>query len=218
MAGAKSLGVFSLEEADRYFGSALALYEADPECASDEQFASLLANYALCLNISLSVKTMNSLAANAMPVLSRMGDSRDHVLFLHHYVSCLVCNARYLDAQGRVQQDLSAMAARLGDSEAMAYALVSELSVSTYCAPMSIEAFQLKQRDAEEALATVDDAYLQNFYLASVGWDEVQRGQVDQAHATTERLLALGSAMNDPRSLGYGLAMKALIAKRQRRL
>ena len=38
-------------------------------------------------------------------------------------------------------------------------------------------------------------------------------GQVDQAHATTERLLAVGgTAMSDPRSLGYGLAMQALIA------
>ena len=33
MAGTKSLGVFSLDEADRYFASALALLERDAHCA-----------------------------------------------------------------------------------------------------------------------------------------------------------------------------------------
>jgi len=211
MAGAKSLGVFSHDEAEQYFGSAAALYEADPRCASDAQFAALLADYALCLNISLAVKTMIALAAKVLPILNRMGDSRHHALFLHHYASCLVCNARYLDALA-VQKELSAMAARLGDREAMAYALVSELSVSTYCAPMSVAAFEAKRSEAETSLANVDDAYLQNFYLASVGWDEVCRGRVDRAHATAERLIAVGTAMNDPRALGYGTAMRALIA------
>ena len=38
------------------------------------------------------------------------------------------------------------MAQRLGDPMAMAYALVSELAVSTYCAPEAPETFQAKQR------------------------------------------------------------------------
>ena len=121
MAGAKSLGVFSHELADQYFAAALALYAADPGCASEQEFAGVLANYALCLNISLSVIPMITLAAEVLPILQRIGDSRDHALFLHHYVSCLVCNARYFDAL-RVQRELSAMAARLDDREAIAYA------------------------------------------------------------------------------------------------
>lgn len=211
MAGIKSLGVFAHDEANQYFAAALELYEGDPGRASQADFASLLANYALCLNISLSVEPMIRLAVKVMPILNRMGDSRHHVLFLHHYVSCLVCNARYLDAL-RVQKKLSEMAARLGDREALAYALVSELSVSTYCAPMTVGAFDAKRREAEAALAGVDDAYLHNFYLATVGWDEVCRGRVDRAHATADRLVEVGTAMNDPRALGYGTAMRALIA------
>lgn len=211
MAGLKSLGVFAHELAAQYFAAALALYEASPGCASEEEFASLLASYALCLNISLSVKPMIGLANEVLPRLNRIGDSRHHVLFLHHYVSCLVCNARYLEAL-RVQRELSAMAARLGDREAIAYALVSELSVSTYCAPMPSDAFEARRRETEAALADVNDAYLQNFFLATVGWDEVCRGRVDRAHAAADRLVAVGTAMNDPRALGYGTAMRALIA------
>ena len=211
LAGAKSLGVFSLDEANRYFAAALAIYQRHPDCADPEEFGSFLANYALCSNISLQVKTMMDLATKVRPILDGFGDSRHHVLFLHHYVSCLVCNARYLDALS-VQQELSAMALRLGDVPSMAYALVSELSVSTYCAPMSSEVFQSKRHEAELALATVDDAYLQNFYLATLAWNEVSSGRVAEAREAAARMIDIGVTMNDPRSLGYGIAMKALIA------
>ena len=90
MAGAKSLGVYSLDEADRYLSSALALFERDPSCASDERLVELLANYALCSNISLRPKTMIEVTTQFRPVLNRSGDSHHHVLILHHYVSSLV--------------------------------------------------------------------------------------------------------------------------------
>ena len=211
MAGVKSLGVFSHADAERYFAAALQLYTAGPDCASEAEFADLLASYALCLNMSLSVKAMIRLAGEVIPILDRIGDSREHALFLHHYISCLICNGRYMDALG-VQQRLSAMAGRLGDRKATAYALVSELSVSTYCAPLPASVFDAKRAEVETALADLGDAYLQNFFLATVGWDEVCRGRVDRAHATAERLIAAGTALNDPRSLGYGTAMQALIA------
>jgi class 3 adenylate cyclase len=211
MAGAKSLGVYSLDEADRYFASALALFDRDPSCASDERLVDLLANYALCSNISLRLKTIIEVTAKFRPNLNRSGDSHHHVFILHHYISSLVWTARFRDALS-VQQELSAMARRRGDPKSMAYALVSELSVSTYCAPTSIEVFQARRREAEAALANVDDAYLQNFYSAILGWDEMNRGRIVEARAAVERLMVIGVSMNDPRSLGYATAMKALIA------
>lgn len=211
LAGAKSLGVFSLGEANRYFASALELYQREPACASESQVSAFLADYALSSNISLQVENMIDLATKVRPILTAFGDSRHHVLFLHHYVSCLVCNARYLDALS-VRQELSAMARRLGDTQSIAYALVSELSVSSYCAPISTDAFQSIRREAEAALATLDDAYLQNFYLATLGWNEVSSGRVVEAREAADRMIDVGVSMNDPRSLGYGIAMKALIA------
>ena len=211
MAGAKSLGVYSLDEADRYFASALALFERDPSCASDERLANLLANYALCSNISLRVKTIIEVTTKFRPNLERSGDSRHHVLILHHYIASLVWTARFRDALS-VQQDLSAMAGRLGDPKSMAYALVSELSVSTYCAPTSIDVFQARRRETEAVLANVDDAYLQNFYLAVLAWDQMNRGRIAEAREAIERLMVVGASMNDPRSLGYATAEKALLA------
>ncbi|WP_162789178.1 MULTISPECIES: ATP-binding protein [Sphingomonas] len=211
LAGAKSLGTFSHDEAATYFASALALYEANPRCADLNAVAVLLANTALCLNLSLSVLPMLALADRVAPLLEAIGDDRHHALFLHHYAACLVGNARYRDALA-VQQRLSAMAERLGDRGATAYALVSELSVSTYCAPMTVAAFDAVSAEAARNLAAINDAYLDNFYLASIGWDQVCRGQVERAAATADRLVASGTDRNDPRALGYGTAMRALIA------
>ncbi|MBK0328415.1 AAA family ATPase [Rhodobacteraceae bacterium F11138] len=211
LAAEKGLGVFSLAEANRYFSTAFSLFEYDPSCASDERLAAFLANFALCLNISLQVKTMIELADKVGPILDRLGDNPHRVLFLHHYASCLVCNARYLDAL-KVQHELSAMAERLGDAKSMAYALVSELSVSCYGAPMTNERFDATRRRADAVLATLDDAYLQSFHLAYLGWNEVSRGRLPKADKAADRLMKAGTSRNDPRSLGYGIAMKALIA------
>lgn len=171
----------------------------------------MLANYALCSNISLRVKTIIELAAKFRPNLNRLGDSRCHVLFLHHYIASLVWSGRFRDALS-VQQELSAMAERLGDPQTIAYALVSEVSVSTYCAPTSIEVFEARRCETEAALANVGDAYLHNFYLAVLAWDQMNRGRVTKAREAVERLMDVGTSMNDPRSLGYAASMNALLA------
>ncbi|WP_420584991.1 ATP-binding protein [Ruegeria sp.] len=211
MAGEKSLGVYSLDEANRYFVAALELYQSDPSCATNEQFAQFMASFALCSNISLRVKTIIELAGEVRPILHQVGDSQDHALFLHHYVSCLVCNGKYHEAHW-IQQELTDMAKRLKDPASKAYAMVNELSVSIYHAPIDNEKFEAKKREIEAVLEQIDDAYIHNFYLATVGWNELTRGRVARAHATSDRMIALGKAKNDPRALGYGTAMKALIA------
>lgn len=211
LAGAKSLGVYSLDEANRHFDTALDLYLSDPGCVPNTEFVEFLADFALCSNISLRVLKLIELADTVRPILEQDGDSRYHALFLHHYVSCLICNGNYRKAHG-VQQDLTAMADRLGDPTSRAYAMVNELSVAIYFAPIANDRFDARKAEIEVVLKKIDDAYIQNFFLATMGWNELTRGRVARAHATSDRMIALGKAQNDPRSLGYGTAMKALIA------
>jgi class 3 adenylate cyclase len=214
LAGIKSLGIFSHSDAARYFADALGLYEADPGIAGDDELVALLAQYALCLNISLDVKTMIGLVERVGPFLAQAADSSDHVLFLHHYVSCLVANSRFHDALA-VQKQLTAMARRVGDPKSIAYALVNELSVSTYCprpAPLSNAEFAARKAEIDAALTRFDDAYLQNFYFAMLGWNELTRGRVEGARQAAEQLVLHGAQRNDARALGYGTAMKALVS------
>ena len=46
VAGTKSLGVYSLDEATKHFSAALALLDDNPDCASDDQIAEFLLSYA----------------------------------------------------------------------------------------------------------------------------------------------------------------------------
>jgi class 3 adenylate cyclase/tetratricopeptide (TPR) repeat protein len=211
MAGTRSLGVFSLDEADRYFSNALDIYERAPNCTSDERFAEFVATYGLCCNISLRLTAIIALAQKALPILARLGDNHHHALFLHHYALCLVWAGRYLEAL-RIREDLSAMALRQGDQLTRAYALISELTVSSYCAPMAIEAFSARRAEAEAALTDIDDAYLTNLFFTICAYDELLRGRVTEALAAAECAIEFGTSTKDPRGQGYGLAMKALIA------
>lgn len=211
LAGARSLGVYSLGDANRYFESALGLYQSDPGCASDREFAAFLVDYSTCSNISLKITEFIELAPHVRPILGRLGDTYQYVVFLHHYIACLVNNGRYADAF-ETQQDLTAMAERLDTPETAAYALVSELSVSCFFGHLSNVAFETKRREAQVAMGSVEDAYLQNFFLAILAWNETSRGRFANAYKATRRMVELGKAQKDPRSLGYATALNALIA------
>ena len=67
MAGAKSLSVYSLDEARSYFDVAVALLDAEPDCASDKQVASLLADYTLCTNLSLKQRLLIEAVERFLP-------------------------------------------------------------------------------------------------------------------------------------------------------
>lgn len=211
MAGSKALGIYSLDVADQYFAQAMALYEADPSCTTDAEFIAFVADYGLCLNISMRVRTMLGLVDRIGPTLRRIGDSPQHVHFLHHLVVCLICSARYHRAD-EVRAEMMAMADRLGDTSARAYALVSDLALSCHFEPYPVEVFEAKRQQAEAALSRLDDAYLQNYLYAYLGFDKVSRGVVTEANALADQMIARGRARDDARSLGYGTAMKALIA------
>jgi class 3 adenylate cyclase/tetratricopeptide (TPR) repeat protein len=211
MAGVKSVSVFSLDEADRYFSAALLIYEKDPTCASDEDVAKLAANYGRCCNMSMRVTSTIALANKLRPILNRLGDHIYHVFFLHHSASSLVWNGRYLDAV-KVQQDLLDMAKRLGDPKSLAYALVSDLSVSSYGAPKSLEDYRRLRDEAQAALVHVDDPNLTNFFFSFIAWDELCRGRVAEARMAADQAIDFGLLNNDPRSIGYGTGVKALIA------
>ena len=111
MAGAKSLGVYSLDETDQYLTAAIALVDKSADCASDQQLVNLLVNYALLSNISLSSKLTTEVVERFASRLDRLGDNPKRVLLQHHYVYALMLSARYREAK-EAQEPLSAMATR----------------------------------------------------------------------------------------------------------
>ena len=211
MAGAKSLGVYSLDEANNYFRAAIALLDKTPDCASDQRAAELLVGYTLCSNISARFKSTIEIVERFTSRLDRLGDNHKCVLVQHHNVIALLWSGRFREAN-TVQQDLSAMGARLPDTKSKAYALASAIHVSTIIAPYPVEIFEAAGREASTAASNIDDAYLQCFVRYAVGWEEIHRGRMAKAREAAEELLAVGRRMNDPRSMGFGMQLEAWIA------
>ena len=161
--------------------------------------------------LSLRLKSTTEIVERFRSRLDRLGDNRKCVLVQHHYIFALLWSGRYREAE-KAQSNLSAMAARLQDARSRAYALVSDIVVSTAIAPKPVEIFEALSREAITAASSVEDAYLQCSVRWAVGWEEFYRGRMAKAHEAAEELMAVGRRMNDPRSIGNGMALQTWIA------
>jgi hypothetical protein len=211
MAGIKSLGVYSLDEAATHFTAALALLHKNPDCASDHQVADFLVSDTLLLNMSAKLKVMIDVLERYLARIDRLGDDPRGVLIRHQYVFALLWNKRYREAAA-MQRETSAMAERLGDSRSRAYSLANEIHVSTVVAPKPLNEFELLKKEAISAASDTADAYIQNWTRWAIGWEEIQRGRTVDARESARELMQVGRALNDPRSTGYGLYLLTWIA------
>jgi class 3 adenylate cyclase len=210
-AAAKSLGIYSIDEAGNYFAKALALLDASPDCADDEMIRDMLTDYTLYLNLTLQTKKLTSVVERFDPILTRIKDSYKNALIRHHYVLALTWSSRFKEAQ-TAQKTSFAMADRLGDLHSRAYTLASAIHLSSFIDPYPVEEYDALGQEATAAALKLDDAYLIHNVLASIGWDDLTRGRIAKAHESAQRFMATGRQMNDPRSMGYALALEAWVA------
>jgi class 3 adenylate cyclase len=211
MAGSKSLGVYSLDEAVTHFTSALALLDKNPDCASDDQVAEFLVPYTLLLNMSLKVKATIDVLQRYLPRIDHLGLDPRAVLIRHQYVFALLWNTRYREAAA-MQRETSPIAARLGDSRSKAYSLAGEIQVSTMVAPKPLAEFEILKREAIKTASDTADAYIQNWTRFVIGWEEFHRGRMTDARVSAHELMQVGRMLGDPRSTGLGLALLTWIA------
>jgi hypothetical protein len=146
-----------------------------------------------------------------LPRVDRLGDDPRAVLIRHQYVFALLWSTRYHEGAA-MQQELSSMAERLGDSRSKAYALAVAIHVSTLVAPKPLNEFEALKREALEAVSFVTDAYIQSWTRFAIGWEEMYRGRMTNARYWARELIQLGNQMNDPRSTGFGCYLAAFVA------
>jgi class 3 adenylate cyclase len=211
MAGKKALDVYSLDEATIHLTSALALLDQHPSCASDNGFAKFFAAYSLLLTLSERYKVLIDTLERHFARIDRLGDDPSALVIRHHYGFALAFNARYRDAAAAQRKTLE-MARRLGDSRSKAYALATEIWVSTIVDPKSLNSFEVLKREAIDSASESADAYIQHFTGAVAAWAEMHRGRINEARATAQKFMRVGQQLNDPRSTGLGLSILAWIA------
>jgi class 3 adenylate cyclase/tetratricopeptide (TPR) repeat protein len=211
MAGSKSLGVYSLDEAITHLTAALALLDGNRDCATDDQIAEFLVPYLTLLlvnaQISASIDVFDRYAAR----VDCLGDDPRVVLIRHHYVMALISNTRYREA-AVVQREISILADRLGDGRSKAYALATEIWLTTIIAPKSRHEFEALKGEAISAASATTDAYVAGWLWWFVGWEEAHQGRINEARDAARELMRIGRQLKDPRAAGFGLCLLSWIA------
>jgi class 3 adenylate cyclase len=211
MAGSKSLGVYSLDEATAHFSAALALLDREPDCASDDQVADFLVAYYRLLLFNLQITLAIEIFDRYSTRIERLRDDPRAVLVGYGYAFALLFNARFRDASA-VQQRMSDMAHRLGDNLSIACALTIETVVSFVLAPKSIEEFAKFKKKTEKVASDTQDPYIDPVARSFIAIEEAIRGRMNDARDTARELIRVGQQLNDPRSIGLGLNILAQIA------
>jgi hypothetical protein len=80
MAGNKSLGIYSLDEAGAHFNAALAVFDKNHDCASEDQMIQFFAGYMLFLNLTAQWNFLIDALEHYLPRLNQMGDDARLVL------------------------------------------------------------------------------------------------------------------------------------------
>jgi class 3 adenylate cyclase/tetratricopeptide (TPR) repeat protein len=211
MAGSKGLMVYSVDEASAYFAAALVLLDKNPDCSTDDQVAEFIEQYALFLTINGPMSANIDLLERYLPRVDRLGDHPRALLIRHYYALALLYSGRNKEAAA-VQRELLPMAERLGDSRSMAYALATEIFVSTHVAPKPLNEFEILKRKATAAASEVTEAGIQTLVRYVIGWEEMLRGRMNAARASVHDLMQVGQVLNDPRCTGLGLWLLSFIA------
>ena len=211
MAGSKSLSVYSLEEAEAHFSAAIALVEAKPECASDQQIANALVDCTMLQMQLGKVRNVIDIANKFAARLHKLGDSTQIVLIAHQKVFAL-CFMTTFRAALAEQANITRMAERLGDDRSIAYAYASQILVSSAVAPKTLEDQAPLVRSALEAASRTEDAYIQGTLRWAIAIDELSRGRMKVAREIAEEMSAIGRHLDDPRPRGLALGILGWIA------
>jgi tetratricopeptide (TPR) repeat protein len=182
-----------------------------PQCASDDQLAEFLVSYTYLSNISARFKVTIDLLQRFLPRIDRLKDDPRVVIIRHHYTFALLWNTRYREAL-LIQAETSQIANRIEDSRSRAYALAGEILVSTIVAPKPLQDFEKLKTEAIDAASNTSDAYIQNWTRFVIAWEEFHLGRMQNARASGRELIEIGRLLEDPRSIGLGLSVLALIA------
>ena len=204
MAGAKSLGVYSLEEAERHFRRALEIADARPHVATDTQIVLVVERFTYLLNLNTRSTELCTLVEKYLPRMEKAGASTHLALVLHHYSFALVSRSMFQESRAAADRAF-AVADRLGDPRARAYARTSKILCSTILAPMSVEEIEREGRLALDDATHEPDGYIENWALWVLCWDCVHRTDTLRARSFAHEIVRNARDRNNPRALGFGL-------------
>jgi class 3 adenylate cyclase len=204
MAGEKSLGVYSLGEAEQYFQRALSLMEDKPKCTNDAGFINLLADMSYLLSMTSEPNRIERLIARHRSRIDSLGDSPQSVVTLTNGCFASFSMSRFRGGL-EVAEQVMAMALRLDDDRSKAHARAALVHANSVLAEGNPEEIDL---DAEISIKEADrteDRWLQKLTRLAAALHFFHRGLTDQGRQLAVELQTRGHATRDPESASLGL-------------
>jgi class 3 adenylate cyclase/tetratricopeptide (TPR) repeat protein len=204
MAAAKSLRIYSLDEAEQFTRSALALVRGQDGQRMDVQVARFMADLVQIFMLKFEEREVVALLEPELDRIQALGDNEQVPILLYHYGFAMVAMCRFREAKS-VQDKALAFAIERGHDRATAYARCGVLLLTTYVDPMPFADFEAFATTAFAEAERTNDYYLTSHMMYAIAWNYMHRGLVVEAGDWVRRLEALGQERQDPRSVALAL-------------
>jgi tetratricopeptide (TPR) repeat protein len=200
MAGRKSLGIYSLNEAERFFRQALTLARSQAGNRLDERSIDILAELARVLTLQFKSGGIIALVEPEADAIARFVANAQVPILLYFYGFALFTARRY--REGRTVQDRALqIAEKLDDRRAKAYAIAGVIFLSTVSRPLPLEEFRQLAAVGLSHAESANEVYLVGSLMMSVAWNYSLRGLVLNGAEWARRLLAFGRDRRDARAI-----------------
>ncbi len=206
LAGRKSFGTYSVDEAEHYLRQALALARSTPPDTLDDRSIDIMVDLARVLTVKSKSRDMIALVEPHMKAIERCADHPRLPVLLYFYGFALLTVWRFRDGR-EIQDKALALAERQGDPKTKAYAIAGVIFLSTTIAPLSLDELTKLADEAFFAAKDGSDVYLFATVAMSVAWNYSNRGMLNEGREWAQRLLRFGRDRRDSRSAGIGLWM-----------
>lgn len=203
MAGRKSLGIYSVVEAERFLSQALTLARAHEQNGLDERGLNIMAELARVLTVQIRVGDIIALVEPEMASIERFVDNKQTPVLLYFFGFALYTRCRFSDGR-LVQEKAFRIAERLDDARAKAFATAGLLFLSTATRPFPLEQMKKLAAEALAAADLADDIYLIATVHTSIGWSYFTRGLMFDAHECAQKIRRIGLERRDGRSIAIG--------------
>ena len=203
MAGRKSIGIYSVVEAERFLSQALTLARAHEQNGLDERGLNIMAELARVLTLQIKGREIINLVEPEMAAIETFVDNKQTPVLLYFFGFALYTRCRFLDGR-LVQERAFRIAERLDDARAKAFATAGLLFLSTATRPFPLDEMRRLAAEALKAADLADDIYLIATVHTSIGWSYFTRGLMLEAHECAQRLRQIGRERRDGRSVAIG--------------
>jgi class 3 adenylate cyclase/tetratricopeptide (TPR) repeat protein len=212
LAGAKSLQVYSLEEAEKRFRCVIDLIESVPGCADDTLLSDVLLKMARLYYYRGQFYNIISLVERYLPRVAAVGDKRRHSRLLFELGYSCVFSAQGSRGKNFLEQAL-ALAEELEDDEGIGYACLGLMFFHLFWGGSSDEtrsAFKTLSDRVSKIAPTLQDVWLAAKCL-NCRWAEATFfSRFSEARELCLELFALSRATGDHRPMGFGLWQMAI--------